>query len=74
MERKTQTEEIVRFLQTHKSGLTSKEAFERFGATRLSGIIYDLKHRRGMRISSENVVVKNRYGGKTIVSCYKLMD
>ena len=30
-------------MQTHKKGITSMQAIERFGATRLSDIIYRLK-------------------------------
>ena len=71
--RKTQTDEIVNYLKTHKRGITSKEAFELFGATRLSSIIYSLIH-RGMKIVSEPVEVTTRYGRKVYISRYKLID
>lgn len=73
MEKRTQTNDIYTYMKTHKRGITSKQAFELFGATRLSGIIHQMRA-RGINIVSENIVVKNRYGGKSMISCYKLMD
>lgn len=67
----TQQNAILKYLQTHKKGLTSIEAFERFGATRLSGQIYFLK-KKGYRIISEPVVVKTRYGASVEIARYKL--
>ena len=43
MQNKTQTGDVLKYLETHKKGITSKEAFDKFGATRLSSIIYSLK-------------------------------
>ncbi len=71
--KKSQTTEIKKYFKTHKSGLTSKEAFERFGATRLGGIVHTLR-KSGMNIISEKKIVKTRYGRDVAVSCYKLMD
>ena len=68
---KTQRQEILNFLKTHKKGLTSLEAFERFGATRLSGHIFELK-KQGHNISSNNKLVKTRYGRSVNVAVYKL--
>lgn len=68
----TQTSEIKKYLLTHKRGLTSYEAFELFGATRLSAIIYQLRYKHGMNIVSEDKVVKTRYGKPTTVSVYKV--
>lgn len=48
------------------------EAIKRFGATRLSGIIYVLKE-RGFGIETELVEVKNRYGHITRVAVYHLV-
>lgn len=70
--KKTQTSEIKKYLETHKKGLTSYEAFELFGATRLSAIIYQLRHAYGMNIITEDKKVKTRYGLPTIVSVYKI--
>ena len=68
----TQTSEIKKYLETHKKGLTSMEAFRLFGTTRLSAIIYELRYRHGMDIISESKTVKTRYGKPTIISVYKL--
>ena len=68
----TQTSEIKKYLQTHKTGITSMEAFQKFGATRLSAIIYQLRYKHGMNIVSEDKVVKTRYGKPTTISVYKL--
>ena len=69
----TQTSEIKKYLLTHKNGLTSMEAFQKFGATRLSAIIYQLRYKHGMDIVSETKIVKNRYGKPTYVSVYKVV-
>lgn len=68
----TQTSEIKRYLENHKRGITSMEAFRLFGATRLSAIIYELRYRHGMNIIAENKLVKSRYGKPTYISVYKL--
>ena len=69
----TQTSEIKKYLETHKKGLTSMDAFRLFGATRLSAIIYELRYRHQMNIVSENKLVKSRYGKPTVISVYKLV-
>lgn len=69
---KTQTSEIKKYLETHKKGLTSMEAFDKFGATRLSSIIYHLRYNHGMKIITEDKIVKTRYGKPTTISVYKV--
>lgn len=55
---KSQTSEIINLLR--KQGyITSYEAIEKFGATRLSGIIFILRE-RGFGIETEMVQGKNR--------------
>lgn len=71
--KKTQTSEILNYLRKHKRGITSWEAFERFGATRLSAIIFALR-KRGYRIASEDKVVRTRYGRNVTVSRYYLVN
>lgn len=72
MTNKSQTSEIKKYLETHKKGLTSLEAIEKFGATRLSSIIYNLRTKYQMNIKTEAKVVTNRYGGVSSVAVYKL--
>ncbi len=66
---KTQIESVLDFMQTH-TGITSLQAIKKFGATRLSGIIYTLK-KQGWDIQDMWVVVKTRFG-KTQVKKYFL--
>ena len=73
MERKTQQSEIVKYLKTHKSGITQIQATELFGNTRLSSTIYNLRYKHHMNIKTEDKAVKNRYGGVSVVAVYKLV-
>lgn len=67
---KSQTSEIINLLR--KQGyITSYEAIEKFGATRLSGIIFILRE-RGFGIETEMVQGKNRYGYITNYAIYRL--
>lgn len=56
---------ILKYMQTHKKGITSKIAFENFGATRLSGVIFNLK-RKGHNIVATRETVPTRYGHTSI--------
>ena len=67
---KSQTQEIIAFLRKNKS-ITSLQAFNRFNATRLSGIIFVLR-KRGFGIDTEIVQDKNRYGHLTNYAIYHL--
>ena len=66
---KTQIDSILDYILTHK-GITSLQAIQKFGATRLSGIIYRLKE-RGYIIKDKWVTVSTRWG-KTHVKKYFL--
>lgn len=68
----TQNEKILKFMMTHKNGITPLQAMDHFGCMRLSGRIHDLRE-MGYSISSEIVKVKNRYGDDCRVSRYKLI-
>ena len=68
----TQNEKILKFMMTHKNGITPLQAMDRFGCMRLSGRIHDLRA-MGYVISSELVEVKNRYGDTCRVSRYRLV-
>lgn len=71
MKKKSQTSEIIKLLR--KQGyITSFEAIERFGATRLSSIIFSLR-KRGFVIETEMVQGKNRYGQSTNYAIYRLV-
>ena len=54
---------VLDYLKKHKKGISSKEAFEKFGATRLSAIVYTLRN-EGYVIENEERNCKNRFGEK----------
>lgn len=70
--KKTQTNEVLNYLQTHKS-ITSIEAIEMFGATRLSAIIFNLRN-RGYQIITTTETKVNRYGRPCSYARYSLCD
>ena len=70
--KRTQKSEILRYLMTHKRGITSIQAIELFGATRLSDIIFRLR-KEGYDIINEPITKKNRYGHVVTFACYKLV-
>lgn len=69
----TQKELIKNHLKVNKRGITSMEAIEKYGAIRLSGIIYDLKHRDNLNIITERITVQTIYG-TTQIARYKLIE
>lgn len=66
--------QIQMVLDVLKSGdsITSMEAFNEFGITRLSSIIYDLR-KKGYEIASENIEITNRFGNKVQFARYRLV-
>lgn len=55
----SQKKEILNYLRTHKRGITSKEAWDMFGVSRLASIICNLK-KEGYAIESKLVKVPCR--------------
>lgn len=53
------TEKVLKHLLTHKRGLTSMTAFERYDLTRLGSIIYELRHKWGLPIITIREVSKD---------------
>jgi hypothetical protein len=66
----SQLTEVLNHMQT-KGAITSLDAINLFGATRLSAIIYDLR-KKGHIINSVLVPVPTRHGKTTHVSSYTL--
>ena len=62
---------LIRAYLLKKGSITSWEAIKRFGCTRLSAKIYDLR-KEGFSIKSEPVTKKNRYGYTVTFSKYIL--
>lgn len=63
---------ILKHLQ-EKGSITSYEAIQKYGCTRLSQYIYLLR-KNGYVIRSVNHTTKNRYGQKVTYSQYVLLD
>ena len=57
-----------------KGSITSWEAIKEYGATRLSAIIYVLRHNRGMNIRTETIEFTDRFGNKAHYGKYILED
>ena len=70
---KTQNDKILRYLKTHKRGITQLQALERFGCMRLASRISDLRD-MGYAISTDMIAVRNRDGETCHVANYKLME
>ena len=68
MEKTTQSSAVLNHLRTRGS-ITSKEAFELFGATRLSGLIFNYK-KHNINIVTEMCETTNRYGNKVRYAKY----
>lgn len=66
----TKTGMVLDWLKSH-AGITSVEAFENFGATRLSAIIFELK-RKGYNIETVMVDGKDRFGNRCRFARYYL--
>lgn len=50
--------------------ITSWEAIKEYGATRLSAIIYNLRHHYNMEIKNETVYFTDRFGNKSHYDIY----
>lgn len=60
----TKTEK-VRLHLIEEGNITSWEAIEQYSATRLSAIIYNLRHHYGMNIENEKINFTDRFGDKS---------
>lgn len=69
---RSRKEKILKYLRTHKRGITTLQAAHLFGEYRLSGRIFDLRQ-DGHVIDSERVEVMNRDGRKVQVVAYHLI-
>ena len=70
---KTQNERILKYLQTHKRGITQLQALDKLGVLRLSGRIHDLRE-MGYPIMTNIIEVPNRFGEISKVAEYRLME
>lgn len=70
MDKGTQAERILRYMETNGS-ITQIQALNDTGVMRLASRISDLR-KRGYRIESDFVKVRNRYGEVCWVKSYRL--
>ena len=69
----TYTYQVKRWLESGKS-ITSKQAIDEFGCTRLSAVIFRLVNEYDMPIVAEKMPVKNRNGRWVEVARYHLLS
>ena len=69
----TYTYQVKRWLESGRS-ITSKQAIDELGCTRLAVIISNLKYHYNMPIQSDRIVVKNRNGRSVEVAKYYLQE
>lgn len=67
------TKAVLLHLQ-EKGSITSWEAIKEYGATRLSSIIYNLRHKYKLNIISEDVEFEDRFGNKSSFAKYTLKE
>lgn len=68
----TKTKAVLLHLQG-KGSITSWEAIKEYGATRLSGIIYNLRYKYRLNIVSEKIDFLDRYGTPSSFAKYVLI-
>ncbi len=68
----TKTKAVLSHLQEYGS-ITSWEAIKEYGATRLSAIIYELRH-KGYPIATTTICDKDRYGSTVAYAKYTLEE
>lgn len=65
------TKKVLEYLK-EKGNITSWEAIEKFGATRLSAIIYNLRYKYNLDIRTEEINFIDRFGSKSRCAKYIL--
>lgn len=71
--KKSQCELILKFMKSHKNGITGKQAYKYAHSMNLPQRIYDLR-KRGYNIVDDYVKVTNDFGEKYLVKQYKLVE
>lgn len=69
----TQAEKVLKFMRTHKRGITALQAIKHCGCLDLAGRIRDLKE-SGYMIHGEYIYVVNTDGEKVRVKQYTLQE
>lgn len=72
MKKKSQCDIILKYMETHKTGITGKQAYKYAHSMNLAQRIYDLRQ-RGYNIIDDFVIVTNDFGEKYRVKQYRLV-
>ena len=72
MKKKSQCDIILKYMETHKTGITGKQAYKYAHSMNLAQRIYDLRQ-RGHNIVDDFVIVTNDFGEKYRVKQYRLV-
>lgn len=73
MKKEKQTAQILRYLKTHKDGITQRQALDYFSCQRLASRICDLK-REGYEFTVTMIMVRDKNGEVCRVANYKLVE
>ena len=69
----SQNEKILKYMKTHKNGITGKQAYKHAHSMNLAQRIYDLR-KQGYKITSQFVEIKNDFGETYRVKQYRLVQ
>ena len=67
---KSQWETIFYYLQTTRQRITSWQAIQKFGFTRLAAIVKEIEYHTGITLQRESKTIKTQYGGTTNITEY----
>lgn len=72
MRKNTKTNDVYEHLKKY-GRINTMEAYNLYGATRLSAIIYNLRHNYNMNIINRTIQSKDRYGNTCNFDSYVLV-
>ena len=73
MKKPSQCDKILKFMKTHKNGITGKQAYKYAHSMNLAQRIYDLR-KRGHNIVDSYVEITNDFGETYRVKQYRLVS
>ena len=73
MEKKSKQDRVLKYLKTHKTGITQAQAIDKFKAYRLSSIVFKLR-RRGHEIETIHETSKDANGFTSNYARYVLHE
>lgn len=72
MKKQSQCDKILKYMQTHKTGITGKQAYKYAHSMNLAQRIFDLR-KRGHNIVDDYIETTNDFGEKYRVKRYRLV-